>query len=63
LIVIGVFALMTIQGMVNIGMNLGLMPITGVTLPLVSAGGSSLLTTLICLGLVYNISTKGKLGL
>ena len=63
LIVIGVFALMTIQGMVNIGMNLGLMPITGVTLPLVSAGGSSLLTTLICLGLVYNFSTKGKLGL
>src|SRR3989344_39914 len=63
LIVIGVFALMTIQGMVNIGMNLGLMPITGVTLPLVSAGGSSLLTTLICLGLVYNISAKGKLGL
>ena len=63
LIVIGVFALMTIQGMVNIGMNLGLMPITGVTLPLVSAGGSSLLTTLICLGLVYNISAKEKLGL
>ena len=58
LIVIGVFGLMISQGMVNIGMNLGLMPITGVTLPLVSSGGSSLLTTLICLGLAHNISLR-----
>ncbi|MGL5634009.1 MAG: rod shape-determining protein RodA [Sarcina sp.] len=42
----------------NIGMTIGLMPITGITLPMVSYGGSSLLTTLMTLGLVLNISMR-----
>ncbi|MGL4762042.1 MAG: rod shape-determining protein RodA [Sarcina sp.] len=47
----------------NIGMTIGLMPITGITLPMVSYGGSSLLTTLMTLGLVLNISMrKNKLN-
>lgn len=44
----------------NIGMTIGLMPITGITLPLVSYGGSSLLTTVISVGLVINIGMRRK---
>lgn len=44
----------------NIGMTIGLMPITGITLPLVSYGGSSLLTTVISIGLVINIGMRRK---
>ena len=47
------------QMFVNIGMNLGILPITGITLPLISYGGSSLIVTLMCLGLVSLIA-KGK---
>lgn len=53
---IGVFSMILFQSFVNIGMNLGVMPITGITLPLVSAGGSSILATMIALGMVHNIS-------
>ncbi len=58
LIVIGVFSMLFFQTTINIGMNLGLLPITGITLPLVSAGGSSMLATLIALGIVHNISSR-----
>lgn len=44
----------------NIGMTIGLMPITGITLPLVSYGGSSLLTTIMSLGLVLNVGMRKK---
>lgn len=44
----------------NIGMTIGLMPITGITLPLVSYGGSSLMTTILSLGLVLNIGMRRK---
>lgn len=43
------------QTTVNIGMNIGLLPITGITLPLVSYGGSSLLATLLMLGIAHHI--------
>jgi len=49
---LGVFIFLFFQAVVNVGMNLGLMPITGITLPLFSYGGSSLVSTMICLGLV-----------
>jgi len=52
----GVFLTLLVQTVVHIGMNMGLFPITGVPLPLVSAGGSSLLATSITLGMA--ISTK-----
>lgn len=42
----------------NIGMTIGLMPITGITLPLVSYGGSSLMTTILSLGLVINVGMR-----
>ncbi len=44
------------QVFINVGMNVGLMPITGITLPLVSYGGSSVFSTMIILGLVENVS-------
>ena len=42
----------------NIGMTIGLLPITGVPLPFVSYGGSSLITNFICIGLLLNISSR-----
>jgi len=44
----------------NIGMTIGLMPITGITLPLISYGGSSLFTTMLSLGLILNIGMRRK---
>ncbi len=54
-IAFGIFSMVFFQALINIGMNLGIAPITGVTLPLVSQGGSSLLATMICLGVLSNI--------
>jgi len=52
---LGVFFLIFFQVLVNIGMNLGVLPITGITLPLFSYGGSSLVSTMICLGLTESV--------
>ena len=51
----GVFALITSQMIINIGMVLGFLPVVGITLPFFSAGGTSVLSILICLGLVQSI--------
>jgi len=61
LITVGMFTMLFFQVTVNIAMNLGLLPITGITLPLVSAGGSSVLATMIALGIIHNISTNSSL--
>lgn len=60
LVIVGVFMQIFTQFFVNIAMNIGLVPITGVTLPLISAGGSSILATLISLGIVFSLSKKKK---
>lgn len=60
LIVIGVFFLLLAQSVTNIGMNMGVMPIIGITLPLVSYGGSSLITSFILLGIVSSIGYESK---
>ncbi len=60
LICLGVFTLIISQVFINIGMNLGLVPITGLTLPLVSYGGSSLMATLVSLGLVESVARQTK---
>ena len=52
----GVFAMITAQSVINLGMVLGLLPVIGVTLPLFSAGGSSLLGTLIAVGLAQSVN-------
>jgi rod shape determining protein RodA len=59
LIVVGVLGMMFFQIVINIGMNSGLLPITGITLPLLSYGGSSIVTTLISLGLVASVAKYG----
>lgn len=55
LLVVGIFCGLVFQTIVNIGMNIGLIPIAGVTLPLISYGGSSLLATMISLGMVQGV--------
>ena len=46
------------QFTVNIGMNLGLLPVTGIALPFVSYGGSSLLMTLAMLGIAESVALR-----
>jgi rod shape determining protein RodA len=48
----------TFQIFENIGMTIGIMPITGLTLPFVSYGGSSLLANMIAIGLVINVGMR-----
>ncbi len=55
LVAVGIVATFVVEVFVNVGMTLGLMPITGLTLPLVSYGGSSLLVSLASVGLLNNI--------
>jgi rod shape determining protein RodA len=55
---ISIFAIFAFQSVVNLGMNLGVMPVTGITLPLVSYGGSSLISFGILLGLVVNLNRR-----
>jgi len=54
----GIVSMLGFQIFVNIGMTLGIMPITGVPLPLMSYGGSSILTTLIALGLLQSVHLR-----
>ena len=53
--IIGLFGLFLYQQIQHIGMNLGLLPITGITLPFVSYGGSSLISYFILFGILFNI--------
>lgn len=62
LICAGVFAWIAVQAFVNIGAMLSIMPLTGVTLPYLSFGGTSLVFTMAALGVVFNISRYTKLG-
>ena len=55
LLALGITVILAVEVIVNISMTLGLMPITGLTLPLVSYGGSSLLTSMLAIGLLNNI--------
>jgi len=55
LLAVGIVAMFVVQVVVNVGMTLGIMPITGLTLPFVSYGGSSLLVNMMAVGLLNNI--------
>ena len=55
LLAIGIVAMFVVEVAINVGMTLGLMPITGLTLPFVSYGGSSLLVNMIAVGLLNNV--------
>lgn len=56
----GMAAMILFQVLINVGMNIGLMPVTGIPLPLISHGGSSLLSTMIALGIVQSIFSRRK---
>lgn len=58
LLAVGIVALLATQTTINAGMTVGLMPITGMTLPLMSYGGSSLLATCLSLGLLMNVGMR-----
>jgi rod shape determining protein RodA len=60
LIAAGVAAMLMFQVFVNIGMTIGIMPITGVTLPLMSYGGSSVITTMLAVGLLQSIYVQAR---
>jgi len=60
LIAYGVATLLTFQAVVNVGMNLNLLPVTGLPLPFVSYGGSSLLSMLLGIGLVESVILRHK---
>lgn len=55
LLATGIVAMFVVEVIINVGMTLGLMPITGLTLPFVSYGGSSLLVSMVSVGLLNNI--------
>ena len=58
LIAVGAAGMVFWQIIINIGMNVGVLPVVGVPLPLLSYGGSSLLTMMVALGLALNVSTR-----
>jgi rod shape determining protein RodA len=60
LIAAGVVAMLLFQVFVNVGMTVGIMPITGIPLPLMSYGGSSVITTFLAIGLLQSIYAQGR---
>ncbi len=58
LVAVGIVTMVGTQAVINSGMTVGLMPITGITLPLCSYGGSSLLSTCVAVGLLMNIAMR-----
>lgn len=60
LIISGVIGMFTFQIFENIAMTMGLMPVTGITLPFLSYGGSSIISNMIAIGLVLNVAVRSK---
>lgn len=62
-ICVGVFAMILIQVIINIGMNLSLLPVVGITLPLMSAGGTSVSVTYLAVGLAQSVHMHTREGM
>lgn len=60
LLACGIFSMWLFQVFINVGMTLGIMPVTGIPLPFMSYGGSALLMNLLCVGLLMNIYLRRK---
>ena len=61
-IIAGILGMLIYQQFQNIGMTLGIMPITGITLPFISYGGSSLLSYMLMMGIIFNIANEEKMS-
>ncbi len=59
--ILGVLGLIFIEMFINIGMNIGLMPVVGISLPFVSYGGSSIISTMIMIGICESIIIRSKI--
>lgn len=60
MLAVGLTSMIVLQALLNIGVVTGSLPVTGITLPLISAGGSSLLVTLAAIGILLNVSRAAK---
>lgn len=60
MLAVGVVVMLAYQFVINVGMNMGLFPVTGVPLPLVSYGGTSMVTTFLLLGVLQLVAQEGK---
>ena len=60
ILALGIAILFSLQIVFNIGMTIGIFPIVGITLPLISYGGSSLITSMIAVGLVMNVDLRRR---
>jgi rod shape determining protein RodA len=58
LVCVGVVIWFAIQILINVGMTLGIMPITGLPLPFISYGGSAMFANLVALGMVENVRLR-----
>jgi rod shape determining protein RodA len=58
----GIVAMVMFQVFVNVGMSIGIMPVTGVPLPLMSYGGSSVLVTFIAIGILQSVHVQAQLA-
>ncbi len=58
----GIAAMVLFQVFVNVGMNIGILPVTGIPLPLMSYGGSSVLATFMAIGLLQSVYVQSQLA-
>ena len=58
LMAIGIISMLLFHAFVNLGMTMGIMPVTGIPLPFISSGGTSLLTNLAAIGLLLSIGIR-----
>ena len=59
-ICVGIFAALFMQCVINLGMNLQVLPVIGVTLPFFSAGGSSVVMMYLCIGIVLSVGMNTR---
>ncbi|MCL4404297.1 FtsW/RodA/SpoVE family cell cycle protein, partial [Patescibacteria group bacterium] len=59
-LILGAFLIIFVQFLINIGSNIGLVPVTGITLPFVSYGGSSLLTVAVLVSIIQHIKLESS---
>jgi rod shape determining protein RodA len=59
-LILGMVAMLLVQLFINIGMNMGISPVTGIPLPLLSAGGSSIWAIMIALGIAESVKMRNS---